>query len=116
LRPTGLPVQRNIDLKRLKRVALVIFAGAVAFDLVTARAPETFFGFVAVLSVASIPFFVWIKRGAMQLPILPCAALFYVPSYANPGSLVTAGSYTPGQILVGELTVALFLGVAVLAW
>jgi len=116
LRPTGLPVQRNIDLKRLKRVALVIFAGAVAFDLVTARAPETFFGFVAVLTVASIPFFVWIKRGAMQLPILPCAALFYVPSYANPGSLVTAGSYTPGQILVGELTVALFLGVAVIAW
>jgi hypothetical protein len=100
----------------LRRAAQLAFAAVVAFALVTAQTPETFLGFMAILTVASIPFFVWIKRGAMQLPILPCVALFYVPSYANATSLMKAGTYTPDQILVGELTVALFLGAAVLAW
>ena len=106
----------NLDFGAIRRVASAIYVAAILIASTIAHDIQTWLGFVAILTMASIPFFIWTKRGALQLPIFPVVALFYVPSYANAGRLETTGSYSPDQILAGELTVALFLAAAEAVW
>lgn len=107
---------RKVDLKSVRRIGSVACLVIVIAAFILARDIASFWGFVAVLTTASIPFFLWTRRGAVQLPIFPVAALFFLPSYASAAILGRAGDYTPVQILGAELTVALFLGAAGLAW
>ena len=106
----------NTDLANMRRVGLVIFAVTILGAFVLAESIEGFIGFAVVLAVAASPFFVWTRSGTTQLPILPASILFYLPSYANAGLSGNVGNYTRQEVLVGELTVALFLCAAVLAW
>jgi len=107
---------RGVDLVSIRHVAWAVFGLTSIGAFLLARDVEAYLGFIAVFTTACIPFFVWTRRGAVQLPIFPVATLFYVPSYANAALRNFKVNYTSDQVIIGELTVALFLGVATTAW
>jgi hypothetical protein len=101
------------SLKRQVAWALVfgIFIGAIYCKNV-----EYFTGYAAILVTSVIPAFIWLSRGASELPILPLVALSYFQYFAVTVLSGRVGDYTSLDVLQAGLTVAAFLGTATLSW
>jgi hypothetical protein len=105
----------NVRLFQLVALGVLFLVGYGYFE--TARF-EDFLAYAVVLFAAAAPVVVWIQFGAPGIPILPTSAALYwiyfgVPALRGVGE---AQGYSPVDVLNANLTVALFLAVATMAW
>ena len=92
---------------------LLVLAG-----IVWGNSGEQLLAYLVVLAAAVLPSTLWIRMGAVGIPVFPIVALVYIPYFARPA--LTNSDVLPGysnwEILRAALTVALFLLVASFPW
>jgi hypothetical protein len=106
---------RNLRLFQLVALGVLFLVGYGYFE---STRFEDFLAYTVVLFAATAPVVVWIQFGAPGIPILPTSASLYwiyfgVPALRGVGE---AQGYSPADVVNANLTVALFLGVATIAW
>ena len=102
----------------MMRVLAVAIGLLVLLGLVLANSVEQLLAYLIVLSAAVLPSVLWIRMGALGIPILPVVSLAYIPYFGWPALSGSEGTldYTAWEILRSALTVALFLVTATVAW
>ena len=105
----------NLRLFQLVALGILFLVGYGYFE---AARFEDFLAYTIVLFAAAAPIVVWIQFGAPGIPILTTTASLYwiyfgVPALRGVGE---AQGYSPADVVNANLTVALFLGVATIAW
>ena len=99
--------------------ALAIAVGIlVLVGVVWGGSLEKWFSYMLVLSAAVLPTFLWIRKGASGIPILPVVSSAYIPYFGWPiiSGYENTREYGPSEILLTAFTVALFLVTAAFAW
>jgi len=79
---------------------------------------EQLLAYLIVVAAAVLPSALWIKMGALGIPIFPIIALVYIPYFARP-ALSDSDillSYSELEIFQAALTIALFLFAATVPW
>ena len=94
-------------------IAVLAISGIAFSDSV-----EQLLAYVIVLAAASLPSVLWVRLGALGIPVFPALSLAYIPYFAFP---MVSGSenisiYSPWEVLRSGLTVAMFLVCATIAW
>ena len=103
---------------RLFQLLALGVALALAYGIYYAARFEDFLGYTIALFAAIAPVVVWIQFGAPGIPIFPTSALLYWIYYGLPAlrGLGEAEGYSPYDVLVANITVALFLGAGTIGW
>jgi hypothetical protein len=94
-------------------VALLVLLGTIR-----AESFGLFAGYIVVLAAAALPSFLWIRAGAIGIPMFPVIAAAHIPYFAVP--LVSGNqniaAYTDWDLVRAAFTVALYLVIATLVW
>lgn len=103
---------------RASRILGMTTVGLLVFGMVLAKSLEQLFAYLIVLSAAVFPSVLWVRMGALGIPVWPAVALAYIPYFAFPMVSVTENvlAYSSGEVLRSGVTVALFLFAATIAW
>lgn len=109
--------RRIASLSPGRALAFVVVA-LVALGLLRADSVMQLFAYLVVVAAASAPSVLWVRAGALGIPVFPVIALAHIPYYALP---VVSGNeniqpYSQWEVLRAALTVALYLGCATTAW
>src|SRR5580704_3601535 len=106
----ALPLRRTADL--MAGAAAVAAVGAVIWlnDFSNSCA------FLAIFIPALLPAWLWLRKGAPGMPILPVVSLFYVLYFATPILTGAVNNAAAEDILRAGLTVGGFLLAAAWSW
>src|SRR5256885_2314340 len=104
--------------QRSTRYLLAVASCLALGGSLLAPSTQAIIGYLLVLASVVLPTWLWLRRGAIGIPVLPVAAAMHFLYYGVP--LIrgeTAGlSYLPEEGLTAAVTVAIFLSLASLSW
>jgi hypothetical protein len=105
----------HIRASRILGAAIVILA---VLGVTLAASLEQLFAYLIVLLAAVLPSVLWVRAGALGIPVFPAISLAYIPYFAFPmvSGSENISAYSPWEMLRSGLTVALFLFSATIVW
>jgi len=106
---------RNVRLFQVLALGMVLLVGYGYFN---STRFEDFLGYLISLAAAVAPVIIWIQYGAPGIPVLPTGAILYWIYYGVPAlrGVAEAQGYSAEDVVNANLTVALFLVTATIAW
>jgi hypothetical protein len=109
---------RPVAHARASRVLGTAIVALVVVGMYLANSMEQLFAYLIVVCAAVIPSLLWVRMGALGIPVFPAVALSYIPYFAFPMVSVSdnVSTYSSSEVLRSGLTVALFLFSATGAW
>ena len=109
---------QSTTLNRATQTLAIVFGLLCVLGMFWGASLEQVIAYLLVLSAAVLPSLLWLRMGALGIPILPAVGLAYIPYFAWP--LLSGGentqAYTLWEIARAGITVALFLVTATVAW
>lgn len=117
-RSAFLPMSSSIRRGNLPTAAIIVIALSVVLGMFLTDTSQEMISYVLVTLVCAAPIALWIKSGALGIPVLPAIAGMYFIYYALPiiRKNVEIQDFGPSEILTGAATVALFLITTTLVW
>jgi hypothetical protein len=109
---------RRISQMAPGRALAFAIAGLVAVGAMRADSLPQLAAYLLVIAASVLPSVLWVRSGALGIPVFPVVALGHVPYYALP---IVSGNeniapYTSGEVMQAAITVCLYLGAATAAW
>jgi len=111
---------------RYRRISQIAPGRALAFAIVglvvvgalRAESVSQLCAYLLVVAASVLPSVLWVRSGAMGIPVFPVIALGHVPYYALP---IVSGNeniapYSDADLIRAALTVCLYLGIATVGW